>query len=214
MKGNQILFEVEAVDRVVVTRFESWECRGECALQYLCDLVENWPELMVGRSGGISFRDYPPDPEWEDSLDLAFSATKRIGEASVCLPFPCPYTHRWPQVGIPDAEQMMGDLLANEAPFEDERMFWIGANTHPSRLQLCEIGRSHPEWFDTEIMQWDPHAPGGQRSKTRQVSIPDHAKYKYLVDCPGSRGGYSARLKWLLATGRPLFIVEREYVEH
>lgn len=42
MKGNQILFEVEAVDRVVVKRFERWECRGECALQYLCDLGETW----------------------------------------------------------------------------------------------------------------------------------------------------------------------------
>lgn len=214
MKGNQILFEVESVDRVEVTRFESWECRGECALQYLCDLVENWPELMVGRSGGISFRDYPPDPEWADSLDLAFSVTKRIGRPSASLPFPCPYTLRWPQVGIPDAEQMMGELLANEAPYEDERMFWIGANTHPSRVRLCEIGGSRPELFDVEIMQWDPHASGGQRSKTRQVSIPDHAKFKYLVDCPGVRGGYSARIKWLLATGRPVFMVEREFVEH
>jgi hypothetical protein len=214
MKGNQILFEVEAVDRVVVTKFESWECRGECALELLCDLVQNWPELMVGRSGGISFRDYPPDAEWVDSLDLAFSATKRIGEPSDCLAFPCPYTLRWPQVGIPDAELMMGGLLANEAPFEDDRMFWIGANTHPSRVKLCEIGNSHRDLFDTEIMQWDPRAPGGQRSKTRQVSIPDHARYKYLVDCPGVSGGYSARIKWLLATGRPLFIVDREFVEH
>lgn len=212
MNGNQVLFEIRAADRIEVTRYESWECRGDCAVEMLCDLVENWPELLVGRSGGISFGDSPPDPGWEESIDLAFGSTKRVGQTSSLLPFPCPYTLRWPQVGIGDGEELMDELLANEAPFEDERMFWIGANTHPSRVRLCEIGRARPEVLDTEIMEWDSNAAGGQRSKSRQVSIPEHAKYKYLIDCPGN--GYSARIKWLLATGRPLFIVEREYVEH
>ncbi|HEY8961568.1 MAG TPA: glycosyl transferase family 90 [Luteolibacter sp.] len=216
MKGNQIHFEVEASGRVVVTRFESWECRGDCSLEFLCDLIQNWPELFVGRSGGISFGDYPPDQEWADSLDLAFSSTKRLGQPADYLPLPCPYTLRWPQVGIPNAESMMAELLENHSPPQDERIFWIGGNTHPSRIKLCEMGRNMPHLFDTEIIQWNPHAPGGQRSKTRQVSIPDHAKYKYLIDCQGGgpRGGYSARIKWLLATGRPLFIVDREYAEH
>lgn len=214
MKGNQIIFEIEAVDRILVTRFEGWECRGDCAMEVLCDLVQNWPDLMVGRSGGISFTDYPPDQDWMEPLDLVFSSTKRFGQPAVCFPFPCPYTLRWPQVGIPDAEGMMDQLLGDDSPYEDERMFWIGANTHSSRMELCEIGRQNPERFDTEIMQWDARAPGGQRSKTRQVSIPDHAKYKYLIDCPGVRGGYSARIKWLLATGRPLFIIDRDFVEH
>lgn len=216
MTGNQIHFTVEAPDRVVVTCFESWECRGECALEFMCDLVLNWPELLVGIKGGISFGDSPPSPEWASQFDLAFSSTKCVGETPCCLPIPCPYTFRWPQVGIPNAETMMEELLANDAPHEDPRMFWIGANTHPSRAKLCEIGRAHPGHFDTEIMQWDPGAPGGQRSKTRQVSIPEHAKYKYLIDCEGGghRGGYSARIKWLLATGRPVFIVDRTYVEY
>lgn len=212
MKGNQILFKVEAADRIVVNCFESWECRGECALELFCDLVQNWPQLLVGRSGGISFRDCPPDQDWVDSLDLAFSATKRIGQPSACLPFPCPYTLRWPQVGIPDAESLMAELLVADSPYNDERMFWIGANSHSSRVKLCEIGRKFPNLFDTEMIQWDTRAPGGQRSKTRQVSLQDHARYKYLIDCPGN--GYSARIKWLLAMGRPLFIVERQFVEH
>ncbi len=216
MDGNVVHFEIEAVDRIVVTRFESWECRGECALEFLCDLVQNWPELLIGRSGGISFGDLPPDPNWSESHELPFSATKHIGRPSKCLPFPCPYTLRWPQVGIPNAETMMSELLAADAPYEDDRMFWIGANTHPSRVELCRIGRANPRWLDTELMEWDPTAAGGQRSKSRQVSIPDHAKYKYLIDCEGGgeRGGYSARIKWLMATGRPLFLVQRQYVEH
>jgi hypothetical protein len=74
MRGNQIHFEVEEADRIVVTRFEGWERQGECALEFLSDLIENWRDLMVGRSGGISIRDYPPDADWVDSLDLSFRA--------------------------------------------------------------------------------------------------------------------------------------------
>jgi len=107
---------------------------------------------------------------------------------------------------------MMAELLEDSSPFGDERIFWIGANTHPSRLRLCEIGQDHPHLFDTEIIKWDSSVPNSEYSRPRQVSIPDHAKYKYLIDCQG--WGYSARIKWLLATGRPLFVVDREHVEH
>jgi hypothetical protein len=50
------------------------------------------------------------------------------------------------------------------------------------------------------------------KSETRQVSLWDHRNFKYLIDCPGI--GYSGRLKWLLASGRPVFIVERKIVEY
>jgi hypothetical protein len=60
-------------------------------------------------------------------------------------------------------------------------------------------------------MRWITDANGLQKSAHRQVSLPEHRRYKYLIDCPGN--GYSARIKWLLATGRPLFIVEREIIE-
>jgi hypothetical protein len=209
---GEIHFQAESMDRVSVSRYEGFQCRHENALEMLCDLVRNWPELFVGRTGGIIFHDSPPDPEWAAGLDLAFCSTKFAGRKSACLPFPCPYSLRWPEVGIPDAEAMMEELLANQTPYVDERIFWIGADTHPSRRKLCEIGSQNPTLFDTEMMQWGPHSPGGPRSLTRQVSIPEHRNYKYLIDCPGN--GYSARIKWLLATGRPLFIVDRTVVEH
>ena len=50
-------------------------------------------------------------------------------------------------------------------------------------------------------------------SSDSYVSIKDHARYKYLIDCPGWGGHYSGRLKWLIATGRPVFIVDRQIVE-
>lgn len=209
---GEIHFQVESEDRILVSRYEGFQCRHENALEMLCDLVQNWPDLWVGRNGGIIFHDSPPGPEWKAKFDLAFCSTKWMGVESSLLPFPCPYSLRWPEAGIPDAEAMMEKLLADQSPYVDDRIFWIGSNTHPSRQRLCELGIQNPKLLDAEIMQWDPHATGGPRSRTRQVSLPEHRNYKYLIDCPGN--GYSARIKWLLATGRPLFVVDRPVVEH
>ena len=166
----------------------------------------------MGKEGAISFWDAPPPPEWVGQFDFTFCSTKQLGIPSPCFPFPCPMSLRWPQVGIPDAEEMLEEILADESPVEEVRIFWIGADTHASRRELWKLGQERPQLFDVELMEWDRGNSGEQRSKTRQVSIPDHRKFKYLIDCPGY--GYSARLKWLLALGRPVFVVEREMVEH
>ena len=205
-------FNIEDTGQIVISEYETWECRGECAIEILSSLVENWPELFYGRKGGIWYEDSPPPAEWLHLHDLAFSSTKFHGTNGKCLPFPCPMSLRWPQVGIPNADAMMKELLDDTTPFLDSRIFWIGAETHPSRRVLFELGQRHPERFDVMIMEWHRNSDGVQCSKTRQVSIPEHRRYKYLIDCPGN--GYSARIKWLLATGRPLFIVERKIVEH
>ncbi len=211
MPDCELHFRVEPDLKIPITEYATWESRGECAVEMLVDLVENWPELFVGRSGAICYRDRPPGPEWASGCDLAFCTTKRLGEPSPFLPFPCPNAVRWPQVGIPDAVELMEKLLADDAPCDDERIFWIGAETHPSRRALSQLARREPGRFDVEVMRWVKDADGRQRSATRQVSLPEHRRYKYLVDCPGN--GYSGRVKWLLATGRPVFIVDREIVE-
>jgi hypothetical protein len=176
----------------------------------LTDLVTNWPHLFIGRSGAVWFRDRPPAGDWAEECDLRFCTTKEAGTPTSLLPFPCPYGLRWPQVGIPNAEELMASLLVDDSPVTNPRALWIGADTHPSRRALWERVR-HDDRFDVEIMTWVKGSEGAQRSGSRQISLPDHRRYKYLIDCPGN--GYSARIKWLLATGRPLFIVDREVIE-
>lgn len=47
------------------------------------------------------------------------------------------------------------------------------------------------------------------KNNNQIVSLEDHTKYKYLIDASGQ--GYSARIKYLLFSRRPLFIIDREY---
>jgi hypothetical protein len=203
---------VVASGRIVVGEFSQYETRGENALKILEALVARYPALFEGRRGCVSYNDWPPDPSLLNDYELVFSNTKSIREPTIFLPFPCPYSLAWPQVGVADGESLMQELLASQFDPESDRAFWIGADTNPVRRSLAELGNTFPELFDIEIMDWKRDSAELElRSTSRYVPMRDLPKFKYLIDCPG--GGYSGRLRWLLAAGRPLFIVDRDVIE-
>ncbi len=207
---NHCAFEVKN-HRMRVTSMKQFECRGDNAIEIVQALVSLAPDLFEGTSAYVSFHDMPPETRLPANFDRVFCSTLRLGEPCHFLPFPCPYSLRWPQVGIPDGSAMLAGLLDHSAPWLHATAFWIGAETHPSRRRLVDIARKHPGKIDASIMSWDRSKPDALSSNGRYVSLPDHCHYKYLIDCPGI--GYSARLRWLLATGRPVFIVERSSIE-
>jgi hypothetical protein len=209
MRGTQLDFHVRD-GLVQVTEFRQYESRGDCCLELLCDLVVNWPELFEGRTGSVFYGDLPPPDQWADK-ELNFCTTIRPGHTGPWLPFPCFASLRWAEVGVPDAEAMLEELLTDDREWKSPRIFWIGTNQHPSRHALWELGKRQSGIMDIEMMEWNRADPKSLVSRSRQVSIPDHRDFKYLVDCPGR--GYSARLKWLIATGRPVFVVARDIVE-
>ena len=211
MTGNELRFLVDG-GKVHVQAMQQYENRGCCAAELLIDLVENAPEDFEGMAGAIFYGDKPPPDAALESGRVNFCTTLHRGQGRRHLPFPCPMSLRWPEIGVPDAEEMMRGLLADTREWESEKLFWIGTDQHPSRRALDVLGRRHPKGLDVELMEWDRSTPQALASKTRQVSVPDHRLSKYLADCPGR--GYSARLKWLLATGRPVFVVDRPVVEH
>jgi hypothetical protein len=209
MHGNHLHFSVHG-GNVRVQSLRQYESRGDCCLEMLCDLVLNWPDLFEGCEGTVYFGDRPPEKPM-DLPGLNFCSTTLRNSPVAWLPFPCPMALRWPQIGVPDAEGMFDHMLGDQRDWESDRVFWIGTDQHPSRVALAELSRRHPGRLDAELMEWNRQDPQSLKSKSRQVSIPDHRLFKYLVDCPGR--GYSARLKWLLATGRPVFVVDRDVVE-
>jgi hypothetical protein len=211
MLYNYLHFSVEAGDVKVISMHQH-QCRGDNALAILKELVSRIPARLEGRSGVIYFGDFPPN-SCMGGVDLSFCTTHWLGGENPHLPFPCPYSLKWPEVGIEDGERLTIALLNDTSPPQDGRLFWIGADNHYSRVLLVKLAKVHPGYLDASMMEWEA-SPGVVRQKVysgRYVTIPDHRRYKYLIDCPGT--GYSARLRWLLATGRPVFIVERGPVE-
>ncbi|RYD76741.1 MAG: hypothetical protein EOP84_16480, partial [Verrucomicrobiaceae bacterium] len=128
MTGNEIYFTVEN-GGVRVRSMRQFESRGESALELLHLLLARWPEALEGKSGVVFGNDAPPDDQLATE-DLNFCTTKRIGYDGPWLPFPDYTFRKWPQVGIPDAETLTDDLLADEREWESPKIFWIGTDQH------------------------------------------------------------------------------------
>ena len=126
----------------------------------------------------------------------------------------------WPDVGISDYTQLAEEIMAagSEEP-EDDRLFWIGNVTmHPARRRLLEVAAKDSRILASDVTWVKADRPEGWASDTRMdtqaanyVSLPDHCRYKYLIDVEGI--GYSARLKLLFFSGRPVFLQDRPWRE-
>lgn len=211
MNNNYFTFSVGA-EKIRVHHFSQQESRGDTCLMLLQAIVSDREGRLGGTTGWISYLDHPPEENFIHKADLKFCTTKILGESSPFLPFPCPHALRWPQIGLEDANDLLNSLVAHSDAHVFNSIFWLGANTHPSRERLATLSEKYHGILDAELMSWDRSHSGLHQSKGRHVSLWDHRLYKYLVDCPGY--GYSGRLKWLLASGRPVFVVERRCVEH
>ena len=95
--------------------------------------------------------------------------------------------------------------MAGALPPIDNRLFWIGQNSHWTRPLLVDMSRKYPDKIHAKILNWRNRVI----PQTEMVSLEDHTKYKYLIDLSGQ--GFSARIKYLMFSRRPLFIVDREF---
>jgi hypothetical protein len=119
---------------------------------------------------------------------------------------PDPYSLCWPEAIIHDVfEKCQSIASAGEKQPVDQRLFWIGQNSHWTRPKLIDVSQRYPDKIHARILEWEKYVI----PQNDMVSLEDHTKYKYLIDLPGQ--GYSARIKYLLFSRRPLFIVAREY---
>lgn len=159
----------------------------------------------------ITFDDAPRNILYYKLYTHAFCTT----EFNHCMhhpwrSFPCPYFYNWSEIGLKDSDELITYFYHYHDIPKENRIFWIGANTHPSRANLVELSKKNPKIIDAQMMEWK-YQDNTLIPQNKYVSLQDHIQYKYLIDCPGV--GYSARLKWLIATGRPTFVVERDIVE-
>jgi len=126
-------------------------------------------------------------------------------------------THSWPSANITSFADTVKQTIekSKEAPIIN-KVGWYGNIYSPAkdviesqtRPLLKKIGDENKDIFDII------HVDGNKISSknTNYLSIPDLTKYSVLIDIGGN--GYSGRLKYLLFSGRPLIIVERNYIEY
>ena len=108
----------------------------------------------------------------------------------------------WPEVHIFGYESTVRSIVraSRSAPVSD-KLFWAGADSHPLRIKAAgwAVGRSDA---DFRLIEWDKSNPS-LLQHVKRVSLPAHTEFAALVDLPGR--GYSGRLPFLLASGRPVY---------
>jgi hypothetical protein len=121
--------------------------------------------------------------------------------------------HAWPEIGIHDYETFVKEIdTAGLHNYEINKVGWIGnTNTNFRRKQALEIANSHKELFDMFDMHWIKTGNIVMNS-SKYISTPELAKrYSILMDIEGN--GYSARVKHLLWSHRPVLLVDRPHKE-
>ena len=91
-----------------------------------------------------------------------------------------------------------------------QKVGWIGnVQMGHNRGRLIGFTHEHPDYFDFRHLAGDKIKP----ESPEYVSIPQLVvNNTFLLDIQGQ--GYSGRLKYLLYSNRPLFYVERDFVEY
>ena len=108
-------------------------------------------------------------------------------------------------------ESFLACKKAGERPWIYSQAFWAGnmMNDRTRYLYRC-LSWDYPEKVACSSFVWNEKWIWG---RDNFIPMLDYPKYKYLVDMRGF-GGWTDRLKFLLAMKRPVFIQERPEKEH
>lgn len=120
--------------------------------------------------------------------------------------------YSWKEAGINQFDVVVKEITAaSRKKYIYDKLFWIGnIFMNKNRKILMDLGLMYCEKLDIKHTEVDRHIL--DRDGSTYVSLIDHCQYKYLLDVEGI--GYSGRLKFLLFSGRLLFIQERRWKEY
>lgn len=207
MNDHKGVVEVEYDDESIsFKQRNSFQSRNAATIRLL---EKAWGSYVKGRT--------PPAPRRAMSIytddgfgahcDYSF-AVGRAEDVSRCMP--SFIFDSWPECGIDSYERVFAEMVsAGDLPAADDRAFWIGNISCPlkgydNRRMGLSVASRHPDILDFRSVEWHPD-PRESKSTAGYVSLPDHCRYRVLIDFGGM--GFSARIPLLLASGRPVVLV-------
>lgn len=209
-RNNFLIFKFDG-KKINILKEKSYETRGLNVIKILEKIVEKNPNFFINKKGLITYDDRPFPWYFYKFFALSFCTTINTKKPVSVLPFPDPYFLGWVETGLKSSDDFIKNAILNSKKPDINKIFWAGANTNKTREKLINLSLKNQNIFETIMISWNRDNPKKLSVKNFK-SLEEHIDYKYLIDCPGV--GYSARLKWLLSTGRPVFIVERNIVEY
>ena len=208
-KGGRNLIKIKydkKHDKLSIKMGRGFQSR-HCATLYLFNMAFGKIRDNIRKSFKMNI--FTDDVAYTDT-ETVFAYSSPKGEKDVIL-IPDYSFVDWREVGINNHNNTCHEIAkAGENKPVYNKIFWIGnVKTAACRETLME------KWAESDFceligMNWKENGAGNMNKSDRYVSLPEHTQYKYLLDVVGR--GWSARLKYLLFTHRPLFIAERKFV--
>ena len=188
--------------------FESYESRNK---SMIC-LIKNAWDLYVNNKKHINqkFFNLYTDDIFNKYVQFSF-AIKSEDHLKRCMPHFV--FNNWPECGILDYEDTIKQIIENSSlNYIDERVFWIGCTEHivsddNARIIGKKFAEKNKDLIEFISINWNKTLDSVEyfRHTPKYVPLTDHYKYRVLIDFGGQ--GFSARIPFLLATGRPVILV-------
>lgn len=207
MPGDITIIKIDNDNNIDVVVNNAYFQRKENVVSIFEKLFKLDKSKFTNKKIVIASGDYPEQSHYYTGYDYKFSTTiPSEGEHDFNL-FPCPHSVSWECVNIFDAQSMMKEMLLDNRQPLHNKIFWAGGPQHGQRMEYIVFSDLNKDICDSFLTD-------NTKEQQQQyfLSLPDHANYKYLIDLQGQ--GYSGRLKYLLAAGRPVFIPKRPWVEY
>lgn len=194
--------------RLEIENGGGYQSRMDCILYMLVQAYNRVKDRLPETDVEIALTSW--DMPWKNPFphipqERVYYMSDTRDRAHTC--FPCFSIVNWPEAQNFNTDELIKEIhRAGDIPPEDDRLFWTGALcTHPNRNILNQLGSENPDKILCIPMVWLNNGS----TPSHFISLPDHAKYAYLIDMEGS--AYSARLVYLAHHKRPLFIQDRPY---
>lgn len=177
--------------------------------------------LIAAAESEHGLPDFPPLSVWTGDQPICTSDRWRTLSFSTApgytdVPVPDFLFDGWPQVGLGDYEAACASAAeVARAPAERPVLGWIGnCDTHPVRWDFHALARQHPDLLEAHHVSWAKPSESGKLATEagNDMTLEEQVhRWAYLIDLEGR--GWSARLKLLLHSGRPVFVQDRPWRE-
>jgi hypothetical protein len=116
----------------------------------------------------------------------------------------------WKEVGINDYEEKKLSIHeAGNSFYRTNKIGWIGSFTSQKRRQVYDLF-NHKSFLDIRVTNLSKQ--NGVCVANNFLTLEEQIKeWKYLLDIEGN--GYSGRVKLLIGSQRPVFLIDRQYKE-
>jgi len=197
LKTELLLFEVKCGSTKVLYNGGGWQSRHDIMISAVREAVRLRPIKGTKRFYLFTGDNFPAS-----SLGTAWKLLTTVGSRKETdIVIPDAYSFSWPEIGVSNFETYNAEMMQRSDYYSNsgqvlQKTYWRGALVgNPARTQFVDYVKES-EGFDVIDI-----AKGSFRE------MKESGEFSVLVDLPGQ--GYSARLKHLLLSKRPVIVYPR-----